>query len=127
MHAGAWPNNCSLGDIQLALEKRYGPSTNVEEFVSKAQLAHYENVRAQFESFAACGWASHKMTVYWMLNSHWPSFYGNLTQGTPVLSHIHKERMFVEYELNHKQLLGYYCKNIKTSWHIIKALFKAGY
>ena len=78
MHAGAWPNNCSLGDIQLALEKRYGPSTNVEEFVSKAQLAHYENVRAQFESFAACGWASHKMTVYWMLNSHWPSFYGNL-------------------------------------------------
>jgi exo-1,4-beta-D-glucosaminidase len=78
MHAGAWPNNCSLGDIQLALEKRYGPSTNVEDFVRKAQLAHYENARAQFESFAACGWASHKMTVYWMLNSHWPSFYGNL-------------------------------------------------
>ena len=78
MHAGAWPNNCSLGDIQLALKKRYGPSTNVEDFVRKAQLAHYENARAQFESFAACGWASHKMTVYWMLNSHWPSFYGNL-------------------------------------------------
>ena len=78
MHAGAWSNNCSLGDIQLALEKRYGPSTNIEDFVRKAQLAHYENVRAQFESFAACGWASHKMVVYWMLNSHWPSFYGNL-------------------------------------------------
>ena len=70
--------NCSLGNIQLALEKRYGPSSNVEDFVRKAQLAHYENARAQFESFAACGWASHKMTVYWMLNSHWPSFYGNL-------------------------------------------------
>jgi exo-1,4-beta-D-glucosaminidase len=78
MHAGAWGNNCSLGDIQLALEKRYGPSTNVEDFVRKAQLAHYENARAQFESFAACGWETHKMTVYWMLNSHWPSFYGNL-------------------------------------------------
>jgi exo-1,4-beta-D-glucosaminidase len=78
MHAGAWGNNCSLGDIQLALEKRYGPSTNVEDFVRKAQLAHYENVRAQQESFAACGWETHKMTVYWMLNSHWPSFYGNL-------------------------------------------------
>jgi exo-1,4-beta-D-glucosaminidase len=78
MHAGAWPNNCSLGDIQLALEKRYGASTNIEDFVRKAQLAHYENARAQFESFAACGWASHKMVVYWMLNSHWPSFYGNL-------------------------------------------------
>ncbi len=78
MHAGAWGNNCSLGGIQLALEKRYGSSTNVEDFVRKAQLAHYENARALMESFAACGWATHKMTVYWMLNSHWPSFYGNL-------------------------------------------------
>jgi exo-1,4-beta-D-glucosaminidase len=78
MHAGAWPANCSLGNLQLALEKRYGSSSNVEDFVRKAQLAHYENARAQFESYAACGWASHKMTVYWMLNSHWPSFYGNL-------------------------------------------------
>jgi exo-1,4-beta-D-glucosaminidase len=78
MHAGAWPANCSLGNLQLALEKRYGPSSNVEDFVRKAQLAHYENARAQFESYAACGWDTHKMTVYWMLNSHWPSFYGNL-------------------------------------------------
>jgi exo-1,4-beta-D-glucosaminidase len=78
MHAGAWADNCTLGNIQLALKKRYGPSTNVEDFVRKAQLAHYENARAQFESFAACGWANHKMTTYWMLNSHWPSFYGNL-------------------------------------------------
>ena len=44
----------------------------------KAQLAHYENTRAQFENFAAGGWANHKMTLYWMLNSHWPSFYGNI-------------------------------------------------
>jgi len=78
MHAGAWAYNSTLGNIQLALEKRYGPSSNVEDFVRKAQLAHYENARAQFESFAACGWATHKMTAYWMLNSHWPSFYGNL-------------------------------------------------
>jgi exo-1,4-beta-D-glucosaminidase len=78
MHAGAWAANCTLGNIQLALDKRYGPSTNVEDFVRKAQLAHYENARAQFESVAACGWANHKMTAYWMLNSHWPSFYGNL-------------------------------------------------
>jgi exo-1,4-beta-D-glucosaminidase len=78
MHAGAWSTNCSLGSIQLALEKRYGLSSNIEDFVRKAQLAHYENARAQFESFAACGWNSHKMVVYWMLNSHWPSFYGNL-------------------------------------------------
>jgi exo-1,4-beta-D-glucosaminidase len=60
------------------LNQRYGPSTNVEDFVRKAQLAHYENTRAQFENVAASGWATHKMVGYWMLNSHWPSFYGNL-------------------------------------------------
>ncbi len=78
MHAGAWGKNSTLADIQLALEKRYGPSSSVEDFVRKAQLAHYENTRAQFEAFAAEGWANHKMTMYWMLNSHWPSFYGNI-------------------------------------------------
>jgi len=78
MHAGAWGGNCTLANIQLALKKRYGPSTNVEDFVRKAQVAHYENTRAQFENFAASGWATHKMVAYWMLNSHWPSFYGNL-------------------------------------------------
>ena len=60
------------------MNRRYGPSTNVEDFVRKAQLAHYENTRAQFENFAATGWANHKMVRYWMLNSHWPSFYGNI-------------------------------------------------
>jgi exo-1,4-beta-D-glucosaminidase len=78
MHAGAWGGNNTLSNIRLALDHRYGPSTNVEDFVRKAQLAHYENTRAQFETFAASGWATHKMVGYWMLNSHWPSFYGNL-------------------------------------------------
>ena len=78
MHAGAWGGNSTLANIQLALKQRYGPSTNVEDFVRKAQLAHYENTRAQFENVAASGWATHKMLGYWMLNSHWPSFYGNL-------------------------------------------------
>lgn len=78
MHAGAWGGNSTLSNIRLALNQRYGSSTNVEDFVRKAQVAHYENTRAQFENFAASGWATHKMLGYWMLNSHWPSFYGNL-------------------------------------------------
>jgi exo-1,4-beta-D-glucosaminidase len=78
MHAGAWGGNSTLANIRLALNHRYGPSTNVEDFVRKAQVAHYENTRAQFENVAASGWATHKMVGYWMLNSHWPSFYGNL-------------------------------------------------
>ena len=78
MHAGAIDKTSFLANVQLALEHRYGPSGNVEDFVRKAQLAHYENTRAQFEAFAAGAWANHKMTLYWMLNSHWPSFYGNV-------------------------------------------------
>ena len=26
----------------------------------------------------ANGWADHKMTIYWMLNNHWPSFFGHI-------------------------------------------------
>jgi len=78
MHSGVFGGNATLANIQLAIDRRYGPSHNVEDFVRKAQLAHYENIRAQFEDFAADGWANHKMTIYWMLNSHWPSFFGNI-------------------------------------------------
>ena len=77
-HAGAQSNNARLANIQRAVNRRYGPSTSAEMFANKAQLAQYEATRAQFEAFAADGWASHKMTIYWMLNNHWPSFFGNL-------------------------------------------------
>ncbi|MBV9514447.1 MAG: glycoside hydrolase, partial [Mycobacteriaceae bacterium] len=77
-HAGAQPDNAALANIQRAVNMRYGPSSSAEMFAAKAQLAHYEATRAQFEAFAADGWDSHKMTIYWMLNSHWPSFFGNL-------------------------------------------------
>jgi exo-1,4-beta-D-glucosaminidase len=77
-HAGSNTGNAALKSIQLAINRRYGPSSSAYEFARKAQLAHYESTRAQFESFAALGWAGHKMTIYWMLNNHWPSFFGNI-------------------------------------------------
>ncbi|MGB2589214.1 MAG: hypothetical protein WBG02_17925 [Candidatus Acidiferrum sp.] len=77
-HSGANPGNDTLINIQHAVDRRYGASSGAEEFARKAQLAHYEDTRAQFEAFAADGWANHKMTIYWMLNSHWPSFFGNI-------------------------------------------------
>ena len=77
-HAGSNPGNEALASIRDAVVQRYGSSTGAEEFTRKAQLAHYEATRAQFESFAALGWADHKMTIYWMLNNHWPSFFGNI-------------------------------------------------
>jgi exo-1,4-beta-D-glucosaminidase len=77
-HAGANRGNSTLETIQRVVEKRYGPATDAEDFCKKAQLAHYENTRAQFENFAAKGWATHKMTLYWMLDNQWPSFFGHL-------------------------------------------------
>lgn len=77
-HAGATDGNNTLTNIQRVVEQRYGPAHDAQEFADKAQLAHYENARAQFEDFAANGWANHKMTLYWMLNNHWPSFFGHL-------------------------------------------------
>jgi exo-1,4-beta-D-glucosaminidase len=49
----------------------------VEEFSKKAQLAHYEDVRAQYETYAV-HWANRKMMVHWMMNNPWPSFFGHL-------------------------------------------------
>lgn len=77
-HSGAITNTNVLMNVQRSVNRRYGPSSSVDEFVRKAQVSHYENTRAQFENFAASGWANHKMTLYWMLNSHWPSFYGHI-------------------------------------------------
>jgi exo-1,4-beta-D-glucosaminidase len=77
-HAGAHDRANRLETIRQVVERRYGASAGAEEFARKAQLAHYENTRAQFESWAANGWATHKIEMYWMLNNHWPSFFGHL-------------------------------------------------
>ena len=76
-HAGANEGNNTLENIQRVLEQRYGPSKTVQEFSRKAQLAHYEDVRAQYESYAT-HWANRKMVVHWMMNNPWPSFFGHL-------------------------------------------------
>jgi len=60
-----------------ALDKRYGPSGSVEEFLFKAQAANYEAIRPMFESFAA----NRPLTtgvIQWMLNSAWPETYWQL-------------------------------------------------
>ena len=77
-HAGANNGNNTLATIRAVVDHRYGPSASAQEFAKKAQLAHYEETRAQFEDFAASGWTNHKMTLYWMLDNHWPSFFGHL-------------------------------------------------
>ena len=76
-HAGANEGNNTLENIQRVIDKRYGPSASVDEFSKKAQLAHYEDVRAQYETYAT-HWGNRKMMVHWMMNNPWPSFFGHL-------------------------------------------------
>ena len=76
-HSGANEGNSTLENVQRVIDKRYGPSASAEEFSRKAQLAHYEDVRAQYETYA-CHWADRKMMIHWMMNNPWPSFFGHL-------------------------------------------------
>lgn len=77
-HAGGHEEANQLQTIRKVTDRRYGSSKSAEEFARKAQLAHYETTRAQFEDWAANGWDTHKVEMYWMLNNHWPSFFGHL-------------------------------------------------
>ncbi len=76
-HSGSNEGNSTLDNIQRVIEKRYGASNSAEEFSRKAQLAHYEDVRAQFETYAT-HWANRKMMIHWMMNNPWPSLFGHL-------------------------------------------------
>ncbi|MFD9889976.1 sugar-binding domain-containing protein [Amycolatopsis sp. NPDC059027] len=64
-----------------ALSGRYGAPANLGDYVRKAQLAQYENVRAEFESHARnYSDSSNPSTglIYWMLNSPWTSLHWQL-------------------------------------------------
>jgi len=76
-HSGALEGNNTLDAIQRVIDKRYGASHGAAEFSKKAQLAHYEDARAQYETYAT-HWANRKMMIYWMMNSPWPSLLGHL-------------------------------------------------
>ncbi|MGW3098121.1 glycoside hydrolase family 2 protein [Streptomyces sp. NPDC001102] len=65
-----------------ALTGRYGAPTGLTDYVRKAQLAQYENVRAQFEAYGRNATDAAKPStgvVYWMFNSGWTSLHWQLT------------------------------------------------
>ena len=77
-HAGGNEGgNNTLANIRRVLNQRYGPTNSAEELAKKAQLAYYEDVRAQYESYAT-HWSNRKMVMHWMMNTPWPSFFGHL-------------------------------------------------
>jgi exo-1,4-beta-D-glucosaminidase len=80
-HASAdWSTFAVLTPFDNALAARYGAPKSLADFVAKAQLDNYDNVRAQFEAFNAHMDAAKPATgvIYWMLNNAWPSLHWHL-------------------------------------------------
>ncbi|SEQ61727.1 glycoside hydrolase family 2 protein [Microlunatus flavus] len=66
----------TLYNFDTALQKRYGAWSDLDGYVREAQLANYENVRAQFEAFllhSTDAAAPSTGTIYWMANKGWPT------------------------------------------------------
>jgi exo-1,4-beta-D-glucosaminidase len=78
--SAAWSTFAKLESFDTALAKRYGAPKSLEDYVAKAQLENYDNVRAQFEAFNAHMDAAPPATgvIYWMLNNAWPSLHWHL-------------------------------------------------
>jgi exo-1,4-beta-D-glucosaminidase len=78
-----WEYHCgrnefdTLDRFREALDRRYGPSDGVEEFLRKSQVASYEAMRPMFEAFAV-NRPETTGIVQWMLNSAWPEMYWQL-------------------------------------------------
>ncbi|MGW0038744.1 glycosyl hydrolase 2 galactose-binding domain-containing protein [Gordonia sp. NPDC003376] len=76
MHTGA--TNLQMAGTRRVIDRRMGGAQTVEEFVDKAQIIQYEAARGMLEGYTARGWETNKFIVYWMLNSPWPSFFGQV-------------------------------------------------
>jgi exo-1,4-beta-D-glucosaminidase len=78
--SAAWSTFARLTTFDTALAARYGAPKSLEDYVAKAQLENYDNVRAQFEAFNAHMDAANPATgvIYWMLNNAWPSLHWHL-------------------------------------------------
>ena len=78
--SAAWSVFATIAPFDTALAARYGAPKSLEDYVAKAQLENYDNVRAQFEAFNAHMDAANPSTgvIYWMLNNAWPSLHWHL-------------------------------------------------
>ena len=66
-----------LGAYRQALQVRYGPPEDLQDFLRKAQAMDYESERAMFEAYGRNKYVSTGV-IHWMLNSAWPSVVWNL-------------------------------------------------
>lgn len=78
--AASWSPFSRIAPFDRALAKRYGAPRSLADYIAKAQLENYDDVRAQFEAFNAHMDAANPSTgvIYWMLNNAWPSLHWHL-------------------------------------------------
>lgn len=111
--SAAWSVFATIEPFSTALAKRYGPPRSLEDYVAKAQLDNYDNVRAQFEAFNAHTDAARPSTgvVYWMLNNAWPSLHWHLYDyylnpaGAYFGARIANEPMHIQYSYDTRAIL----------------------
>ncbi|MGW1288822.1 glycoside hydrolase family 2 protein [Streptomyces sp. NPDC001118] len=81
-HRSPSPVFGTLKIYDAALTGRYGAPASLADYVRKAQLAQYENVRAQFEAYERNATDASKPStgvIHWMFNSGWTSLHWQLT------------------------------------------------
>ncbi|WP_330341706.1 glycoside hydrolase family 2 protein [Streptomyces sp. NBC_00557] len=81
-HRSPSPVFGTLKIYDAALTGRYGAPRSLADYVRKAQLAQYENVRAQFEAYDRNATDASKPStgvIHWMFDSGWTSLHWQLT------------------------------------------------
>ncbi|WP_412542092.1 hypothetical protein R8Z50_06025 [Longispora sp. K20-0274] len=97
-----------------ALAGRYGPPTDLADYVAKAHLAQFEAARAQFEAYArnaADDTLPATGQIYWSLTSGWPSVHWQLfdsyldpTAGYYAVKRTH-EPLHVQYSYDDRSVV----------------------
>jgi len=75
-HAGG-ERFTTIDVFREALDKRYGPSTSLDDFERKAQAMTFDNQRGMFEAYGRNKYVATGV-IQWMLNNAWPSLIWHL-------------------------------------------------
>ncbi len=78
----------SLDVMTGVVDAKYGPATDLDDYLRKSDLVSYESTRSMFEAFRANKPRTTGL-IQWMLNSAWPSLYWQLYDwyGIPTSSY----------------------------------------
>ena len=128
--SAAWSTFAKITPFDTALAERYGAPKSLEDYVAKAQLENYDNVRAQFEAFNAHMSAANPSTgvIYWMLNNAWPSLHWHLYDyflnpaGAYFGAKIANEPVHIQYSYDTRAIVA--VNHTLTPEHALKALIR---